>query len=552
MDMLPVHRIDSTDFYYVVNRYLRPYTSRFIREFQNFAISPYEMDYYDRECVYIRQRNNFSSQFNVSMSGDDAEEVQVCNPSIQTLLPSDITRLFSVTDEQFGNVMCSQVIPNPTDFSARPWIDVNDLNTAHHQPQPSSSGVYSPARPTRYPFFSNSRQSFFGDQPSVSTNQQPAAVSHAVINISDSENDDCVIIEEERTQPETIILDDSDQETIISDQRLSLVGSLNSDGFQNRPAKAFDVSRAQTSLSQSYTTTLCMPSTSYHSVKGTANPSSSSLDLIKTYCKFEKEPDVTVEYQSKASCSRSYDKRSPTHSSSVLSTDISSDETNHGAVTRSKKKRSRRFYKSKHRASSGEPTFLSGSSSTVSDKGDEDWEESRRKQRRKVKKNRSEKHEKKICQKKRKRDSNTIKSIKKKMPSSTTEMTLTVPVLCRQLPSNSEESQQENKKSKLDTSSSYTTCHYPKVIVESNTPGESSQRTKPRLRSVVRKVENTAELSNQEHNKYDQRVDLCNLKNSREFDRITDKPSTSHGYYGQCRESPASCLYRINCSSDSE
>lgn len=552
MDMLPVHRIDSTNFYYVVNRYLRSYTSRFIREFQHFAISPYEMDYYDRECVYVRQRNNFNSQFNVSMSGDDAEEVQVCNPSIQTLLPSDITRLFSVTDEQFGNVMCSQVIPNPTDFSARPWIDVNDLNTAHHQPQPSSSGVYSPAKPSRYPFFSNSRQPFLGDQPSVSTNQQSAAVSHTVINISDSENDDCVIIEEKRMQPETIVLDDSDQETTISDQRSALVGPLNCDGFQNRHSKAFDVSRSQTSIPQSYTSTLCMPSTSYHSAKLAATSSCSSLDLIKTYCKFEKESDVIVEYHSNPSCSRSCDKRSPTRSSSVLSTDISSDETNHGTITRSKKKRSRRFYKSKHRASS-EPTFLSASSSTVSDKDDEDWEERQRKQRKKVKKNRSEKHEKKIYEKKRKRVSDTIKSIKKKMPSSTTEMTVTVPVSCRPFPSNLEESQKENT-SKLDISSSYTstTFHYPKIIVESNTPDDSSQRTKTRLRSVVRKVENPAELYNLQHNGCDQRIDLCNLKNSREFDRINDKPSTSHGYYRQRRESPASCLYKINCSSDSE
>lgn len=81
MEMLPQYYIQSTIFQATLFPYLGIHTRRFIREFHNFAISPFEMEEYDRSCVYVRQRTGSQLAFIVTVGGDDSEDVQVSSPS---------------------------------------------------------------------------------------------------------------------------------------------------------------------------------------------------------------------------------------------------------------------------------------------------------------------------------------------------------------------------------------------------------------------------------------------------------------------------------------
>lgn len=502
-----MYSINSTVFHNMVNRYLRPYTSRFIREFNNFAVSPYEMDHYDRECVYVRQRNGGSnSQFIVSMSGDDTEDIQVRNPATQTLLQPD-NGTYSGIDERFGYAMCLQVIPNPTtECSPQPWIDVNDLNTAHHHP--CSSGVYSPSRPPRNSFFSTSR-------PLTATS---LPVSQTVINISDSENDDCVIIEEARTVPETIVLDDSDHESQAGGSEPRSTQVKHRSSSTTRP---LDLSRARAYPSSF--DSLSLPSTSCqcaNSVTTSTDPPCASA----MSCKLESEPDVTVEYQSRTLSSQPVDRQSPARGSSVLSTAISSDGSGGTYLaTRSKKKHSRRFYRMKHskkrensyRCASESldecAAFLTDSSSIPSDKDDEDWEECRYKRKRKTKK-----VEKKISGKRRRRTSTTSKSVKKKK-------TVTLDVVDADGEVKRVKKSKTTKK-KLYEDSCPGTSHYVKKPSLESADG-TNRIAVSRLRSVVRKVQNNEAA-------IDRRQDHGDVRKAHELDSASDRPSTSCGFYG--------------------
>lgn len=78
MEMLPNYDIQGTMFHSSLIPYLGIHTRRFIREFYNFAISPYDIEEYDRMSVYIRQRTGSSLAFIVTVGSDESEDVQVC------------------------------------------------------------------------------------------------------------------------------------------------------------------------------------------------------------------------------------------------------------------------------------------------------------------------------------------------------------------------------------------------------------------------------------------------------------------------------------------
>ena len=79
MDMLPIYHINSTTFFNTVNRYLGSHTARFITEFHRFASSPFEMEQYDRECIFVRPGTGSQSSYIVTVGRDDSENVQVCS-----------------------------------------------------------------------------------------------------------------------------------------------------------------------------------------------------------------------------------------------------------------------------------------------------------------------------------------------------------------------------------------------------------------------------------------------------------------------------------------
>lgn len=77
MNMLGQFNIDSSIFHNTLSQYLGGHTSRFIRELYNFATSPYEIDQYDRECVFVQRRNGSQLSFIVTVGRDETEDVQV-------------------------------------------------------------------------------------------------------------------------------------------------------------------------------------------------------------------------------------------------------------------------------------------------------------------------------------------------------------------------------------------------------------------------------------------------------------------------------------------
>lgn len=381
MDLLLVYNINSSIFHNILSQHFGGHTSRFIRELYSFATSPYEMDQYDRECVIIRPTNSSHLSFIVTVGRDDSEDVQVGISGADTIRSS--------TDRVCTDSLGLQVIPSPPmEEPVCPWIDVTRANPSRLPSAPSSLTNLLLANHSAF-------RRNHGAPASTSTNP-----STSVINLSDSENEDCVIIDD-APGPETIVLDDSDEE--VENPGTSASNHFFDDSYATA-YRPLDLTMSRSTSSQTYD-----PSPVELVPK---SPESSSQNLQESretpaLAENDVKPDDRV-YLPKRHRSCSPD-------SSVLSTCISSDESDHCH----RRKRSKRLCRTKSKRVTTHRRYTSdeflNESTTEDAQSESDWEDSRRKRKKKSKKSHTSKREKKVNSKRKKKP--TERKSRKKKPS---------------------------------------------------------------------------------------------------------------------------------------
>ncbi len=464
------------------------------------------MDYYDRECFYVRQRNGSHLSFIVTVGRDDTEDVQVGNATsgaLLALVDSDLTMAYS------------QVIPSTSmDPPVRPWIDVNDLNTLHYHP--SGSGIQISTRVGRQ----------HAHRPHSTTQTGADAYSHSVIDITDSENDDCVIVDEVSV-PETIVLDDSDSgaETVIA-------------SGASVQCSALDLSTSKCSTSQ-------VPESSAATTANSHSNSGATCSACITESKKNCRRNSEVERHGKLKHGRSGS------STSVVSTDfVSTEECDHGGkCLKSKKRKSKKYYKtksmrkcasSKHKKMSDEDYvfFSSDSVSDNSDKDGSDWEVENRKSKKRSKRVSATKRDKKTKSRKRKKLSESKTTKKKRISISdistesndddekrakkmkrkqvTDQNAKRGPSLDQNAKRGISSEQSAKRGASLDQSTKLRTSLESEVT-------EASRPNVPKLRSVVKKVNNNCCFGRGTSNH--------SSRGTVEYDE-DNAPSTSYGYNG--------------------
>lgn len=353
-------------------------------------------------------------------------------------------------------------------------------------------------------------------RPTSSNN--PTDLSQSVINISDSENDDCVIIEEVRTMPETIVLDDSDYEHQSHSKTTSVRQTLRSNNTSESSNAPLDLSTYRNSCSVLDTCTdqQNIPTTSQISNSVVASTSDAKKEV--------KLLDLII---NKIKCR----KRSVSTTSSVLSTDISSDE-NEQKISLNDKNRKKKYKRSckiknskkgtnlcKHHKKSSDEDYTINSAGSSSSESDKNWESSDHKRKKKSKKPHSDKHEKKKNLRKRKKSISEYKSQKRKKSVSISDS-------CNSIDS---EIKYEKKKKTLKKSSSATSSSN-KCIKTAYTEPDSVETLPrlnvPKLRSIVKKVNNGVDTFNIGSNRRSNR-------NSYDFNSL---PSTSRGFFNGYHE----------------
>lgn len=390
LDMLVLYNINSSIFHNILSQHFGVHSSRFIREFYSFATSPFEMDQYDRECVLVRPRNS-SLSFIVTVGRDDSEDVQVGTFGRGIIGSCDCR----VCTDGLG----LQVIPSPPlEDSGPPWIDVNRATSSNLPSTSSSFRLLSR--------LANHSAIRCNHTATTSTSTNP---STSVINLTDSETEDCVILDD-APGPETIVLDDSDNEVetqttagLSSSSSSSSSNLLNEDLYVSSQ-RPLDLTTSRSTSSQtSDPPSKELPSQLPESSGGSFPESRETLVPVKN----DVQPNEKM-YSLKRRRSCSID-------SSVLSTSVSSDE----SYRCHREKRSKRLCRTRSKRAAAYRRYSSdelwGESSSEDAASESDWEDSRRKRKKKSKKSHTSKREKKVSSKKRKKP--TAHKSKKKKPS---------------------------------------------------------------------------------------------------------------------------------------
>lgn len=376
--MLVLYNINSSIFHNILSQHFGAHTSRFIREFYNFATSPYEMEQYDRECVLVRPRNS-SLSFIVTVGRDESEDVQV--GTFGRVRSCDC----SICTDDLG----LQVIPSPPlQEPVRPWMDVNRATPSSLSSTSSSFRLLS-----RLANHSAIRCNLLSSTP-TSTNP-----STSVINLTDSETEDCVILDD-APAPETIVLDDSDNEVENSPSTLTstLLDLLSEEPYAYRP---LDLTTSRSTSSQ---TSDPPPVQLVSQLPGCSGLSLPEVKETPTLLENDESDNRTFPLKRR---------RSLSVDSSVLSTCISSDES-----YRFHKEKRKRLCGTKSKRAAAHRRYSSddlwGNSSSEDAASESDWEDSRRKRKKRSRKSHISKREKKIGSKKRKKPT-PRKSRKKKL-----------------------------------------------------------------------------------------------------------------------------------------
>lgn len=321
----------------------------------------------------------------------------------------------------FDPIIYFQVIPSTSmNQSIRPWIDLSNLGSSRYVPSFLENRVRNsnPAPSTGLRF---------------ATPPTRSSTIHQVIDISDSENDDCVIIDQVRQTPETIVLDDSDTESCPPNVPKSPEPIPSTSGYC--PS----------------TSTACQDDKSILVL-----PSKSTYNDTKSSC-MNTKPESNY-------LSTHVNKRSPSIAS-VISTDnsiIGSELSYEPCPSKKRKTKSKQKVSKRSR-----PYFYTSSETSLSDSSHSDWEESHRK------KKRTKKHSDKCDKKsKKRRKSDRCKSVKRRKVDDSDEYRET------------RKSRRTPSKRKLRSSKETT-----EDLNSHSSATSSSAINKPKLRSVVKVVE---------------------------------------------------------------
>ncbi|XP_065212827.1 E3 ubiquitin-protein ligase Topors-like [Planococcus citri] len=403
MHRLPNYEIQSAMFHNSLYPHLGLYTRKFIKEFHNFAISPYDMEEYDRLTVYISQRTGSSLAFIVTVGSDESEEVQV--------------------------------IPSSTinHSTTQPWINLTRI--------PSSN--YSAENNSRLSSTSNCSH-----LPSTAASSSGVSTSPQVIDISDSENDDCIIIDEVKSTLQTIVLDDSDTENAdVGNTPKSPIPSTS--GY--RPPPKTDTNDNSSLL----------PSTSNNDSKFSIATTNSVNCCTKTFY---------------AKC---HSKRRSPSNDSVISTDNSIIDRESDKDSKSRKRKNSKPKKVEPRHTSFE-SYLSSSDSSFDcdDDNDSDWQANPKKKK-KTRKH-SDKSEKKT--RKRKKTQHKSPKRKKRTDSESTHKSKRISKSHKSKKSSKSTVESHSNSSALKSASNG-------VSASSKHESDNFSPIRPKLRSVVKKVE---------------------------------------------------------------
>lgn len=332
------------------------------------------------------------------------------------------------------------MIPSPTvsHSTVSPWINLTRCPTSSYTPSILENGSRLPS--------STSTCSHLPSASSSSTSQQ-------IIDISDSENDDCVIIDEVRNTPQTIVLDDSDAE--IPNSRIAPRSPVPSTSGYRPPMKTSTDDKN-------------LPSTSNYDFKfgiGSLNSENCcSLSCFKNYPR----------------------KRSPSDSS-VISTDNSVINSEPNVKPEPKEKKRKRKTKKADSCRESFDLYLSSSefSYNCDDDNDSDWEANPKK------KKKPKKHSNKSDKKTHKRKKVARSKSPKRDKCADTENTH------KSKHASKSHKSKKSSKSIVDSNSNSSAAKSVVSLVSNMSSHDNNfSPIRPKLRSVVKKVERNSHDDN--------------------------------------------------------